>query len=51
MTYYKWLKPDRTTATYAAYAAGTAYAKEREWQSNRLLEMLKDSRPGRKEES
>jgi hypothetical protein len=33
----------------AAYAA--ADAKEREWQSDRLLELLKDSRPGRKEES
>ena len=40
-------------ATYAAYAAGTAYAadaayaaayaKEREWQSNRLLELLRAS--------
>ena len=27
----------------AAHAAGTAYAKEREWQSNRLLELLRAS--------
>jgi hypothetical protein len=44
-------------ATYAAYAAANAAnaaaarEKEREWQSDRLLELLKDSRPGRKEES
>jgi hypothetical protein len=36
-------------AAYHAYAA--ARTKEREWQSDRLLELLKDSRPGRKEES
>jgi hypothetical protein len=40
-----------TAATYAAAAYAAADAKEREWQSDRLLELLKDSRPGRKEES
>jgi hypothetical protein len=43
-------------AAYAAADAANAAAdaareKEREWQSDRLLELLKDSRPGRKEES
>ena len=49
----KWAKDptEANRADAANAAADAAREKEREWQSDRLLELLKDSRPGRKEES